>query len=115
MLKFHSISKYAYSYTLTGNDVAAKLSLWKSDSQKVADINFMYEGTAIPAHSINDDAEYAMLYLPVKNINSIIDMLRNEKPLLLTLNAPFAFLGTEDLESVGDGETKFIFSKAKTM
>ena len=108
MLQFHEIEKYAYSYTLTNNDVAAKLSLWKTTTDnnevKVADINFMYDNDIIPAPVIQDDAEYALLYMPVKTLLGIIDILRNEKPLILTLNAPFAFLGTNALEPVGDGE-----------
>lgn len=103
-----SVSKYAYSCTLTNNDYAAKLSLWKlsennSDS-KIADINFVYDGKALPANNFQADLLYAKIYMPEKAFSRIVDLLRNEKPLNLVINPPFAFLSTDVLEPVGDGE-----------
>jgi hypothetical protein len=105
-----SISKYAYSCTLTNNDYAAKLSLWKlgennSDS-KIADINFVYDGQILPANNFQADLKYAKVFMPEKALARIIDQLRNEKPLSLIINPPFAFLSTDTLEPIGDGELK---------
>lgn len=109
----HSITQYAYSYTLSNNDVAAKMSLWKPGTGDarliVADIYFMYDNVNPPAHFIQADQQYARLYLPLKTLSGLIDLLRNEKPLTLTLNPPFAFLGTGGLEPIGDGEPSTIF------
>lgn len=112
---FHTISKYSYSYTLTNNDYAAKLRLWKKTTGtnvvQVADLYFMYDGQTIPAHDFRPDQQYARLYQPIKALPGIIDILRNEKPLTLTFNPPFAFLGT-NLEPVGENESSFKFKSA---
>jgi len=107
--KVHSINNYSYSYTLTGNDYAAKLQLWKAGATptaaniEVAQIRFMYEGAAIPANVINADLEHADLYRPIKDLAGIIDLLRHEKPISFTLNPPFAFVGTS-IEPTGEEE-----------
>lgn len=104
------VSKYAYSCTLTGNDYAAKLSLWKqgvnNTDSKIADINFVYEGQTLPSNNFQADLKYAKVYMPEKAFSRIVDLLRNEKPLNLVINPPFAFLSTDTLEPVGDGELK---------
>ncbi|GEM_PF-1223526 len=102
------VSKYAYSSTLSNNDNAVKLSLWKLNENKsdtkIADINFVYDGQPLPANSFQADLKYAKLFMPEKAFARIIDQLRNEKPLCLIINPPFAFLSTDTLEPVGDGE-----------
>jgi hypothetical protein len=108
--KTHTITKYAYSITMSSNDYAAKIQLFKEGNLlnnfvEVGNVKFIYEGSTVPAAEIASDLESATMYLPEKKMMQIIDLLRNEKPILLTINPPFAFLGTS-IEKVGDGDKR---------
>jgi hypothetical protein len=106
--KTHKIVKYGYSITVSNNDFAAKMQLMKQGLQpntlvEVGQVKFIYEGNPIPPAELNADLEFAVIYLPEKKLPLLVDLLRNEKPVILTINPPFAFLGTE-FEMVGDND-----------
>lgn len=106
--KIYEISKYALSYTLTNNFIAARMELWTTNAgadKIVATIHFFYEGQTMSKPGFNNDSTYCTFSQSIKSIPLFIDLVRNEKPLLLTIGEPYAYLGTATLEPVGEEES----------
>ncbi|MFD0862015.1 hypothetical protein ACFQ1M_07335 [Sungkyunkwania multivorans] len=102
--KVHKVTKYNYSYSAnTGRP--SRLQLWGA-SGNIAQIRFVDDAAAVPAPVISADLNKATAYFKDKSQQGIIDMLRNEDPVSVTINnggAGFVFIHT-GIEPVGEGE-----------
>ena len=102
--KVHNIKSYNYSFNAqTGSP--DRLQLW-GDNGLVAEIRFIADGTTIPAPTLWPNLSGANASFKASHFLSIIDMLRNEKPVSLTVNDQppgFVFIGT-GIEPTGEGE-----------
>ena len=76
----------------------------KQDNEPVGNIVFYKEGHDIPDDEILENG-YINMHLPFNMFESIVDILRHEKPIKFEYNAveEMAFFGT-DWEPVGEGE-----------
>lgn len=102
--KTHQVKKYNYSFDArTGGP--GLLQLW-GDQGLIAEVNFVEEGVAVPAPTFTADLNKATIYFKRSTHPALIDMLRNENPVFVTINnqAPgYVFVKT-DKEAVGEGE-----------
>ena len=103
--KVHTITKYNYSFDARlGGIGTLQLS---SDTNKVLDITFVEDNAAVSAPTFTADLETAKATFKSKALAGLIDMLRNESPVKVTINnqAPgFVFIHT-GVETVGEGES----------
>jgi hypothetical protein len=76
----------------------------RQDNTPVGSIVFYKEGHAIPDADASDEG-YISMHLPFNMFESVVDILRNEKPIRLDFNVPeeMAFFST-DWEPVGEAE-----------
>ncbi len=102
---FHIIKRYSYDFDL-GTGAPRLLQLWTA-SALVADIHFYPDGQLRPAPALQPGLTSAVLSCPASLCPSLIDLLRNEKPVRLFLDDTtppgLAFLGSTQ-EPVGEGE-----------
>jgi hypothetical protein len=81
----HRIARYEYSFD-AGLGGAARLTLWGDDGAKLADIGFMEPQGAIPQPRVARDSGYAAAFMRLDALPPLIDMLRHEGPVFLTLD-----------------------------
>lgn len=102
--KVHEIIKYNYSFDARAGG-PGRLQLWGS-SGKIADIQFVDDTASVPAPILAPDLSSATVGFKRSMLPLLIDMLRNEKPVSVTINNQppgFVFIHT-GLEPVGEGE-----------
>ena len=103
--KLHQIKKYQYSFDArTGGP--GRLQLW-GDAGKIAEATFVSETSSVPAPVIAPDLNSATMSFRRSALPDLIDMLRNESPVSVTINnqSPgFVFVHT-GLEPVGEAES----------
>lgn len=102
--KVHEIKNYQYSFDARSGAIG-KLHLW-GEVLKIAEISFVSETAAVPAPVIAADLNSATVSFKRSALPDLIDMLRNEEPISVTINnqAPgFVFVHT-GLEPVGEGD-----------
>jgi hypothetical protein len=77
---------------------------FRQDSTPVGGIVFYKEGHTIPDDSTSEGG-YIHMHLPFNMFDSVVDILRNEKPIRFDFNVPEgkAFFST-DWEPIGEGE-----------
>lgn len=103
--KVHQIKKYNYSFDARVGG-PGRLQLW-GDAGLIADVGFVGETSAVPAPVIAADLNSAKVSFKRSALPDLIDMLRNESPVSVTINdqSPgFVFIHT-GLEPVGEGES----------
>ena len=103
--KVHEIKKYNYSFE-AGSGGASGLQLW-SATGCIATIRFVDDDAIVPRPSLRSDLSGAKACLKRGSLPHIIDMLRNEDPVKMTVNNQppgFVFIHT-GLEPVGEGES----------
>jgi len=81
----HRIARYEYSFD-AGMGGAARLMLWDDAGTKLADIGFLDSEGAVPRPRIAADLGYAAAFMRIGALPPLIDMLRNETPVFLTLD-----------------------------
>ena len=102
--KEHEITKYNYSFN-AGTGGPERLQLW-SKEKSIADIRFVDDDTSVPAPTFTTDLESAVAFFRQGSLLALIDLLRNESPVFVTINDQppgFVFIHT-GLEPVGVGE-----------
>jgi len=102
--KVHNIKSYNYSFAANSGG-PDRLQLW-GDKGLIAEIRFVADSASVPAPTLWANLSGANAYFKAGHILSIIDMLRNEKPVSLTVNDQppgFVFIHT-GLEPAGEGE-----------
>ncbi len=102
--KVHLVKKYNYSFDArTGGP--GRLQLW-SDKGIIAEIKFVSDNSRIPAPVFSSDLNSSTIYFRRSTLSDLIDMLRNESPVKVTINNQrpgFVFVHTGK-EPVGEGE-----------
>jgi hypothetical protein len=102
--KVHEIKRYNYSFDARAGG-PGRLQLW-GDQVKIAEVGFVDDTSAVPAPIISPDLNSATASFKRGALTGLIDMLRNERPVSVTINnqAPgFVFIHT-GTEPVGEGE-----------
>lgn len=102
--KVHEIKRYNYSFDARVGG-PGRLQLW-GERGKLAEINFVDDAVAVPPPTLFPDLEGANAFFKRSAMVALIDMLRNESPVAITVNdqAPgFVFIHT-GVEPVGEGE-----------
>ena len=110
-----TIIHYIESYKLTyygkrSNDSStiAYISLWNDNNQFIGSVNFYRDGQDIPDNSSLEKYDPKRVYLRMheRQIDSLVDMLRNEKPCKVYYSSPTnAYLYTGK-EPIGEEETE---------
>ncbi len=102
--KVHEIARYNYSFSSSSGGPDT-LQLWSGNAE-VARIRFVDDGVPLPVPTIAPDLSTAVATLRRGAIVGLVDMLRNEKPVRVTVNDQppgFVFVHTGP-EAVGEGE-----------
>jgi hypothetical protein len=103
--KVHPITKYNYAFDARAGG-AGRLQLW-SDTGKLAEIGFVDDTAPVPAPTLAADLNSATASFKRGALPGLIDMLRNESPVSVTINNQppgFVFVHT-GLEPVGEAES----------
>ncbi len=102
--KVHEITRYNYSYS-SSTGGPGTLQLWH-DNTEVARLNFVADDAALPPPAIGGDLDTVVAVFRRSALPGLVDMLRNEKPVKVTINSQppgFVFVHTGQ-EPVGEGE-----------
>lgn len=103
--KVHEIKKYNYSFDARVGG-PGRLQLW-GDTSIIANITFVDDAAAVPPPTFAADLSSATASFKRGALPGLIDMLRNEKPVSVTINNQppgFVFVHT-GLEPAGEGES----------
>ena len=70
------------------------------------DVYFLDEASAVPQPTVNVEQKKGYMFMPYRDINILVDLLRNEKPIYAHLRAdhPEWTSITTTKEPVGEGE-----------
>ncbi|PSN11389.1 hypothetical protein C7271_24690 [filamentous cyanobacterium CCP5] len=102
--KVHEITSYNYSFDARSGSPSG-LQLW-GESGKIAEVKFVENTSSVPEPSFSEDLSNATAYFKQSSLAGLIDMLRNENPVSMTINnqSPgFVFIHTGP-EPVGEAE-----------
>ena len=102
--KVHEIKNYNYSYD-AGSGGPGSLQLWSSQG-KILDIRFIDDTSPVPPPVLAADLMSATASFRRSAAPGLIDMLRNESPVKVTINNQppgFVFIQT-GWEPAGEGE-----------
>ncbi len=103
--KVHEIKQYNYSFDARVGG-PGRLQLW-GDQGKIAEVNFVEDTAAVPPPTFSPDLSSAKAFFKRSALSGLIDMLRNERPIRVTINDQppgFVFVHTGP-EPVGEGES----------
>jgi hypothetical protein len=103
--KVHTIKKYNYSFDARAGG-PGRLQLW-GETGKIAEIRFVDDDVAVPPPTLFPDLEGANAAFKRSALPGLIDMLRNESPVSVTVNdqgSGFVFIHT-GLEPAGEAES----------
>ena len=106
----HNITKYAlFYYGKRSRDTQsiALIYLYNDSNQYIGNVQFYRDGQPIPYNDSTTYHDLTRVYLRMheRQLDSVVDMLRNEKPCtLLWANDSYAYLST-GTEPVGEEET----------
>jgi hypothetical protein len=103
--KAHQVMNYFYSYDARAGG-PSRLQLWGSQG-KIAEIGFVDDNSAVPAPVLSADLNSTTIFFRRNALSGLIDMLRNESPVTVTINNQppgFVFVHTGH-EPVGEGES----------
>jgi len=102
--KVHDIKQYNYAFDArTGGP--GRLQLW-SEQGKIAEVNFVEDTAAVPPPTFPPDLSSAKMFFKRSALAGLIDMLRNEGPVRVTINdqTPGSVFIHTGPEPVGEGE-----------
>ncbi len=80
----------------------SQISLYGTSGGTIAFVRFHDPGMPFPADS--NTGSIITMHLPSSMFQSVLDVLRNEKPIQVYFSAGRAFFGTGSTELVGEGE-----------
>ncbi|HEX6288327.1 MAG TPA: hypothetical protein VFZ66_04010 [Herpetosiphonaceae bacterium] len=104
--KVHVVRSYNYSFDARAGG-PGRLQLW-GEAGKLAEISFVEDSASVPAPSLYPNLAGANAYFKRSAMLPLIDMLRNEGPVSVTVNdqAPgFMFVHT-GIEPAGENENQ---------
>ena len=102
--KVHTITSYNYSFDARAGG-PGRLQLW-AGTVKVAEIVFVDDTAAVPPPTLTADLMGATASFKRGSMSPLVDMLRNESPVSVTINNQppgFVFVHTGP-EPPGEGE-----------
>lgn len=102
--KVQEVKKYNYAYDARIGS-PGRLQLW-GDKKKIAEIKFVEDNATVPAPILSPDLTSARAFFKRSSLPGLIDMLRNESPVKVTINNQgpgFVFVHT-GMEPVGEEE-----------
>lgn len=102
--KVHEIKRYNYAFDARSGG-PGRLQLW-GDHNLIAEIRFVGDDAPVPAPSLAADLNSARIAFKQGALTGLIDMLRNESPVKVTINNQppgFVFVHTGP-EPVGEEE-----------
>lgn len=103
--KIHEVKRYNYSFNArTGGPEV--LQLW-GDQREIATVHFIDDNAVVPPPTFTSDLNSAKAFFKRSALSGLIDMLRNESPVSVTINNQppgFVFIHT-GIEPVGEGES----------
>lgn len=104
--KSHTVEKYSYSFDArTGGPRG--LQLWGGEEGAlIAKVHFVDDDIPVPPPVLAPDLESAQVSFHHSALPALVDMLRNEQPVRLTINDQppgFVFIST-GIEPAGEGE-----------
>lgn len=103
--KVHTVARYNYCFDARAGR-AGTLQLWGEQQNKLAQISFVDDNAAVPPPRLWPNLAGADACFKSSALAPIIDMLRNESPVSITVNDQppgFFFLQT-GAEPAGEGE-----------
>lgn len=103
--RVHEISSYNYSFDARAGG-PGRLQLW-GGSVRRCDVTFVDDSAALPAPTLATDLSNATVFFKRSALPGLIDMLRNERPVSVTINDQppgFVFVHT-GVEPAGEGES----------
>lgn len=103
--KVHPITSYNYNFDARAGG-PGRLQLWGA-SGKIAEVCFVGDANPVPPPVLSPDLNSATVAFKASALSGLIDMLRNENPVSVTINNQppgFVFVHT-GLEPVGEGES----------
>lgn len=80
----------------------SQISLYNASNQVIAYVRFNDPGMTFEADS--DSGGIIKMHLPSTMFQSVLDILRNEKPIQVYFASGRGFFGTASTEEVGEGE-----------
>jgi hypothetical protein len=104
-----AIDKYTVSVASNGYSFPAGVFLYRADNTLCGFLRFYGPETTPPSNNAPSSfpsSGYIQLYYPISSFPSVMDILRNEKPLnLIWLATPPAGVITTGTEPVGEEES----------
>ena len=102
--KVHQVKRYNYSYDARAGG-PGRLQLW-GDLGLLAEVAFVDDAAAVPAPTFTPDMNRATISFKRSACSGLIDMLRNENPVSVTINnqVPGFVFVHKGQEPVGEGE-----------
>jgi len=105
-----NIASYALYYgakTPYDSTVIARIGLFDEEGRYTGNVKFFKDEQSLPDNSANEGAEPKIAYLTMheRQLDRVVDMLRNEKPCRVFYGGPaYAGIYTGQTEPVGEGE-----------
>lgn len=102
--KVHEVRKYSYSFDARSGGIGG-LQLW-SETARILTITFVDDALSVPAPTLTADLNAGTATFKRSALAGLVDMLRNEGPVSVTLNnrSPgFVFIHT-GFEPVMEGD-----------
>ena len=96
----------AYYYSALQYNYDARIILYSAGNAQNCSLYFMKEGQSIPSNTVSVSGVSANVYFDSSRLGHVRELLRNERPMRLTVNGTngIATLSNEDYELVGDGD-----------
>jgi hypothetical protein len=105
--KTHNVKSYSYYFSAPGG--AAALNLWNDQGVRIAFIRFVDDTSPLPIPTVAPDFSTCNATFRRSALPGLIDMLRNESPVLLDIgDGPTVQISagtTGSAEPVGEGES----------
>ncbi len=79
----HRVARYAYA--VDAGSGFGRLTLWDDAGCAVGEIGFVDEHRPLPGPKLANDLSHGVGFLPASRMLTLVDMLRNEQPVYLTL------------------------------
>lgn len=98
---FDKYSVLFYGSSAGYNNFRAQIQLFNA-ATPVGYVRFVVSGAAFPADT--ESGGVVTMHMPESSYASVIDLLRNEKPLLIYYVGGRAFLGTVSTENTGEDD-----------